>query len=205
MKHLLWIGVATMLLASCSRSVVNVYDYYVMNGIENRQDSAMASTSACRVLYNKQQSTSLAQFELVAYKKDTLRYLIFGSYVLGKSAKINNQQYHFTVTDLYSGISDKEQAKQQGDLSVTFAHVDLARAAQLLNELPDLKARFNAAKPAKFETMRIEYNLSKEVLLSLEKNSIKDKPLVWQVWVNGRKNVISMFELEKALKSFVVY
>jgi hypothetical protein len=157
------------------------------------------------VLYNKQQSTSQSQFELIAYKKDTLRYLIFGSYVLGKSAQINNQQYHFTITDLYSGISDKEQAKQQGDLSITFAHVDLARASQLLNDIPDLRARFNAAKPAKSETMRIEYNLSKEVSLSLEKNSPKDKLLVWQVWVNGRKNEISLFELEKALKSFVVY
>ncbi|TAE81343.1 MAG: hypothetical protein EAY81_09860 [Bacteroidetes bacterium] len=205
MKHLLSLSFVALLLTSCSNSIVQVYDYYILNGVEQRPDSAVASSSSSRLLFRDQESASKAQFELVAYKKDTLKYLIFGSHAIGKSAKINNEQYHFKITDVYSSISDKEDAKQLGDMSITFAHVDALTIQQLIDNLVELKARFAAAKVAKGEVVNIEYNLSKEVVLSWQKKYVSDRPGVCYIWVNNRKNSIHMVDFEQALKAFVAY
>lgn len=204
MKQLLFISFIALLFTSCSKSIVDVYDYYVINGVEQRPDSAVTSVSNARLLFRDKTAGS-SQFELVAFKKDTMKYLILGSHVFGKSAKINNEQYHFNITDVYTGISDKEQTKQLGDMSVTFAHVDAATIKQLIDALVDIKARFAAAKVAKGEVVNIEYNLSKEVVLSWKKKYVSDRPSTCYVWVNNRKNTINMVDFEQALKAFVAY
>jgi hypothetical protein len=189
---------AAGILASCSNSVTNVYDYYLKNVVETHK-TGENSTSSSRLLLRVNESTNKAQVELIAFKADSVKYLVIGSHKVAKAFYIHDSLYHFDVNDLYSRVRGDDFIRQMGDLSVFFTHIPAGSAAMLEDALPGLKSKYTSARPGKDEVVYIDYTVAYDVIVSFEKRAITDKPTECVLWVGKRKHIIDTADLEKAL------
>lgn len=189
---------AVGILASCSNSITNVYDYYLKNAVETHK-AGENSTSSSKLLLRVNESTNKAQVELIAFKSDSVKYLVIGSHKVAKAFYIHDSLYHFDVNDLYSRVRGDDFIRQMGDLSVFFTHVPAGNAAMLQEALPGLKTKYASARPGKDEVVYIDYTIAYDVIVSFEKRTITEKPAKCVLWVGKRKHVIDTADLEAAL------
>lgn len=194
-----------VVVSACSKSVTNVYDYYIKNAIESKPAMGVQAQSKSRLLFRSTESLNKAQIEMVAYKKDTLKYLVLGSHKVAKAFYIHDSLYHFDVTDLYNKVRGDDFIRQMGDLSVFFTHVPSANITALQENLGSLKAAYKAAKPLGGETIYIDYMLSADVLLSFEKKSASQSLNSCTIWIGKRKHEVSSYSLEKAISAFAAF
>lgn len=191
-------------LASCSNSVTNVYDYYVKNVVEQHKVGEN-STSKSRLLLRANESTSKAQVELVAFERDSMKYLVIGSHKVAKAFYIHDSLYHFDVSDLYSRVRGDDFIRQMGDLSIFFTHIPAGNAAMLADALPGLKAKYATLSPQKGEVMYVDYTIAGDVIFSFEKRAVSDKPDECVLWVGKRKHVLKTADLEAALNELKMF
>lgn len=185
-------------MSSCGNSVTNVWDYYIKNNVEQHR-IGQASTSKSKLLYRQQESVSKSQLELIAYKQDTLKYLVIGSHKVAKSFLIYDSIYHFDVSSIYSRVRGDDFIRQMGDLSIHFAHLPADLGERFTMAWPDIKNRYMQAKPGEGETVYIDYTLSSTIFLSFPKTAPVQEPAKCDLWVGRRKHEIRTEDLQKAL------
>lgn len=191
-------------LASCSSSVTNVYDYYLKNEVEAHK-AGQNSTSKSKLLLRVNERTNKAQIELVAFKRDSVKYLVIGSHKVAKSFYIHDSLYSFDVNDLYSRVRGDDFIRQMGDLSIFFTHIPAGRAAMLADAMSGLKAQYASARPGTGEVVYIDYTIAADIIFSLEKRTATEKPVECTIWVGKRKHVIATADLEKALNDLKMF
>lgn len=191
-------------LASCSSSVTNVYDYYLKNAVETHTTGAN-STSKSKLLLRVNERTNKAQVELIAFKTDSIKYLVIGSHKVSKSFYIHDSLYAFDVNDLYSRVRGDDFIRQMGDLSVFFTHVPAGNAAMLSDALSGLKSKYASASVGKDEVVYVDYTIAPDVIFSLEKRAASDKPDECVIWVGKRKHIIATADLQKALNDLRMF
>lgn len=205
MKAFLKFGIiaSAALLTACS-STTNVYDYYLKNVVETHQ-TGKSATSKSKLLLRGFEGTNKAQVELIAFKTDSMKYLVLGSHKVAKAFYIHDSLYHFDVTDLYSRVRGDDFIRQMGDLTVFFTHIPAATTEAFLNALPNIKNDYNALKPGKNEVAYVDYALASDVVLTFEKRSATEQMKDCIIWIGKRKHEVSVADLTKALnelKSF---
>ena len=194
---------ALALLTACS-STTNVYDYYIKNAIEKHKTGEIA-TSKSKLLLRLNESPNKAQVELVAFKKDTLKVLVFGSHKVAKSFYINDSLYSFDVTDLYNRVRGDDFIRQMGDLSVFFTHIPASNVDAFLAAWPNVQSQYTTQIPKEKETLYVDYTLANDVILSFEKKSATQKLTECTIWIGKRKHHVSTINLLKAFNDFKTF
>jgi len=182
-------------LVSCGHSVTNVWDVYAKNQVAKYTQDSMTVTKT-ELLYRTGEATDKAQFEFVAFKQDTQKYLIIGSHTFGKTFNIQESSYVFNVKSLISKAKDEDYIRQVGELNVYFTHVPYEAIDRFLNYLPNLRASYKENKPASGgQTLYIDYQLSPQVIVSFPKDGNNNNPSDVILWVGKRKHEMSMSRL----------
>lgn len=194
---------ALALLTACS-STTNVYDYYLKNEVETHKSGEIAASKS-KLLLRLQESPNKAQVELVAFKTNDIKYLVFGSHKVAKAFYINDSLYNFDVTDLYSRVRGDDFIRQMGDLSVFFTHIPAANIEAFLVAWPNVQSQYTTQIPKDKETIYVDYALAGDVILSFEKNSATQKLTECTVWIGKRKHYISSANLLKAFNDFKTF
>ena len=189
---------AVALITSCA-GVTNVYDYYQTNVIDQHTKGETQSTSS-KLLLRLNDGPSKAQFELIAYKSDTTKYLICGSHKMVKSVKQNGNTTSYDVADLITPIN-ADGTPHKGNLSIFFTHVPVADALAFLDALPGLKTQYLGLKPSKGQVMYVNYTLANDIVISFPKKSVNQQPVDCVVWVGKRKHQMPTGQLTWALNN----
>lgn len=195
-KSILFSAVA--LLASCA-GVTNVYDYYQTNVID-QHTKGVATTTSSKLLLRLNEGATKAQFELIAYKSDTVNYLIWGSHKIVKAFKQNGNPVSYDITDLVTPVN-ADGTPHKGNLSIFFTHVPAADALAFLDTLPALKTQYLALKPGKGQVLYVNYALANDVVISFPKKSVTQQPIDCVVWVGKRKHQMPTGQLTWALNN----
>jgi len=195
-----------VLLTSCSKSVTNVYDYYIQNNIVSHESGNIV-TSKTKLLYRMQESVNKAQLELIAFKSDTMKCLVVGSHKVAKAFNLFDSTYYFDVNDLYSNVRGNDFIRQLGDLSIYFTNISLSNCNTFLKSVDKLKAEFNKAAPSENTHSHIDFSIQSDVFVSIEKKYYSQtlESAATTIWVGKRKHEIRFEDLIKAmqeLKSF---
>ncbi len=200
------IFIIVSLLNSCSQSVTNVWDYYTKNNVEQHHAGSF-STSKTKLLYRHQESVNKAQLELIAYKSDTLKYLIIGSHKIAKAFFIYDSIYYFDVNDLYSNVRGNDFIRQLGDLSIFFTHIPANKCEAFLANIDKLKSDFMKGATPEGTVLYFDYNITDDVFVSIEKRNYLEQieNANTYLWVNKRKHIIKLDELVKAMQDFRLF
>mgnify|MGYP000087108174 CR=1 FL=1 len=189
---------AVALITSCG-GVTNVYDYYQTNVIDQHTKGVTQSTSS-KLLLRLNEGASKAQFELIAYKSDSAKYLILGSHKMVKSINQNGNSTNYDVTDLITPINE-DGVPHKGKLSIFFTHIPADDALAFIDALPALKTQYLALKPGKGQVMYVNYTMANDVVISFPKKSANQQPIDCVVWVGKRKHQLPTGQLTWALNN----
>ncbi len=194
----------TASLVSCGHSVTNVWDYYIKNNVEvHIQDSITISKS--ELLYRAGESVTNAQIEFIAFKQDSMKYLVIGSHKIAKNFTIQDSVFTFDVKNLYSKVRGDDFIRQLGDLNIYFTHVPMENIDKLLNYIPVLRAAYKNTRPVKNETINVDYQLSPTVYISLPKDNNANNPSDVILWVGKRKHIINVNKLQDILNEMKAF
>lgn len=200
-KAALVMAVAT--LTACS-STTNVYDYYLKNVMDNHRTGEQ-TTSKSKLLLREFERVNKAQFELVAYKSDSTRYLVIGSHKVAKAFYLHDSLYQFDVADLYSRVRGDDFIRQMGDLSIYFTHIPSEQALTFLDALPQLKTKYASLKPAAGVTEYVDYTIAPDVVVSFSKTSPSQQPTSCVLWIGKRKHTLDTQTLVNAMNQLKMF
>ena len=189
---------AVALMTSCG-GVTNVYDYYQTNVIDQHSKGATQSTSSM-LLLRINEGSSKAQFELIAYKSDSAKFLIWGSHKMVKSVKQNGNTASYDVDDLNTPINE-DGTPHKGNLSIFFTHIPAEDAYAFLDAWPALKTQYLGLKPSKGQVIYVNYTLANDIVISFPKKSVNQQPVDCVVWVGKRKHQMPTGQLTWALNN----
>ncbi|MCU0422925.1 MAG: hypothetical protein MUC81_08960 [Bacteroidia bacterium] len=195
------IGILSILLISACSSTTNVYDYYIRNVVESHQTGQL-STGSTKLLFRKIENPSKAQLELVYFKNDTNKVLVFGSHKVVKSFYLQDSVYYFDVTDLYNKVRGDDFIRQMGNLNIFFTHVPAAAIEKFLADWPSIKQSYTMLKPMKETTEEITYAIAYDVMVSFSKTQLGQKPDKAVLWIGKRKHEINTDELIAVFTAF---
>jgi hypothetical protein len=185
---------ASSLLSSCGSSTTNVWDYYVVNEVIKHKEGETA-VSQKKLLHRQKESPSKAQLEMIVVKQDDKAYLVLGSHKIAKSFYINDSLYTFSVTDIYSRVRGNDFIRQMGDLSIYFTHVPATKVVDFLNGLDNIKKQYADMQVPKGATGQVDFYLSHNVYVSMEKKQAGQTPSKCILHVGKRRHYISLKEL----------
>lgn len=207
LRKLLLITFSSLFIASCSNSVTNVWDYYIKNNVEVHKYNDITESKS-KMLYRKQEAIDKSQLELIAFKQDSIKYLVIGSHKVAKAFIMGDSLYQFDVKNLYSHVRGNDFIRQLGDLSIFFAHISANECNNFLLNWDAIKNKYMKAMPRvnSNEVLYIDYGLSHGIYLSFAKTDIKQpEPTECILWIGKRKHTIRVEELLRVfreLKSF---
>jgi hypothetical protein len=192
-----------LILGSCgsTSSVTNVWDYYIKNNLDTHI-AGKTIQSKSRILFRHQESPSKSQLEFIAYKNDSAKSFVIGSHKIAKAFVLYDSLYHFDVNDIYSHVRGNDFIRQMGDLSIYFTYIKSDEAELLLKNFESLRTKYNQLTPSQGTSSYIDYTISKDVFISLEKTNIKQQLKEVTLWVGKRKHSIDADDLVKALQDF---
>ena len=196
---------ALFLFTECSNTV-NVYDYYILNNLANHENGRI-SNSKVKMLYRKKELSNKAQLELIAFKTDSMKYLVIGSHKLAKAFYLQDSIYYFDVNEIYSNVRGNDFIRQLGDLSIYFTNIPMQNCNKFLSSVERLKAEFNRISFTDGARNHVDYTFQSDVFISIEKRSSSQEAesATTTIWVGKRKHTIDLEDLIKAiqdLKSF---
>ncbi|MCC7533563.1 MAG: hypothetical protein IT246_06440 [Bacteroidia bacterium] len=189
-----------MLVYSCSTSV-SISDYYQNNTID-KNNTNKTSVSKSIMLYKNSSSSSNSTLEMIAYKSDETKYLIIGSRKTAKELKNNEQSYQVGINEIYPKMKEEEEIRAYSDYSVYYTNLSADVAIALADSLPAIKSAYTTLTPGYGQTMYLNYNVSKDLRISIPKKSPTERPSKCILWVGGRKHTMSIDYLTTTLEKF---